>query len=83
VLHKLQAICPIYFGFAEVSSGARGVPLKVRGGRKLRQACDQPCLRHIDRDELAAIVNGNGVADEIWVNGDRRDQVRSTFLSLT
>ena len=37
--------------------------------RKLTELVADHVFRHVDRDELAPVVNGNSVADEVRVNG--------------
>src|SRR5271168_1207745 len=50
-------------------SGACGVALEGAGGREFAELVTNHVLGDVDRDELAAVVHGNGVADEVRVNG--------------
>ena len=47
---------------------ARGVALEGAGGRELTKLVAHHVLRHVDRNELAAVMDGDGVADEVRVN---------------
>src|SRR5690242_11566843 len=57
------------FGLCRGLGGAPGVAFEGARGRKLAELVANHVLGHIHRDKLAAIVNRNGVADEVRVNG--------------
>ena len=67
-MHNCKRLADL-FGLRGGFSGARGVALKGTGSRELAKLVANHVLGHIDRDELAAIVNGDGVADKVRVNG--------------
>src|SRR5437879_1423066 len=58
------------FGLCRGLSGTCRVALERAGGGKLAELVADHVLGHVDRDELAAVVHGDGVADEVRV--DRR-----------
>ena len=43
--------------------------LECASGGKFAELVTNHVLRHVDRDELAAVVYGDRVADEVWVYG--------------
>ena len=67
-MHNCKRL-PGLFGLRGGLSGARGVALEGAGGREFSELVTDHVLGHIDRDELAAVVNCNGVANEVRVNG--------------
>src|SRR5258705_4405992 len=71
------------FGLRGGLSGARGVALKGTSSRKLAELVANHVLGHVDRDELATVVNGDGVADKVRVNGGPAGpRWQSTFCRL-
>src|SRR5271170_7462545 len=60
---------PDLLGLRGGLSGARGVALEGAGSREFAELMTNHVLRYVHRDELAAVVHGDCVADEVRVNG--------------
>src|ERR1700733_4395356 len=60
---------PDLFGLCGGLSGTRGVALEGPGGREFTELVADHVLRHINRNKFTAVVDGDGVADKVRVNG--------------